>query len=98
LENYFEHIMKSLTIEDVGILHILLEEDATAKVKSLRNVSLYERSQTTEAKYRKILNRLIATSFIETNTDYKEHSIFITEFGINAFEQTLENMKGSGQL
>lgn len=94
MEEYFHHILKSLTIEDVSILGILYDEDANSKVKAIKSPLLYGRSDTSEAKYRKVIGRLTSLNFIEINSDYKEHSLFITEYGKKALELTIENMKG----
>lgn len=91
---YFDLVVKSLTLEDSHVLGILYEQDATAKVKAMisKNVSL--QGNLSEAKFRKIVGRLQALIFVNINSDYKEHSMYITEYGLKALHQILDTMKG----
>lgn len=90
--NYFHHIVSKLTIDDMNILGILTDQDATATFKALKKRDVYERSGLTEANFRKIIYRLDAINFIETVTGSKEHMYYITSFGLSAIDQSLEGV------
>jgi predicted transcriptional regulator len=91
---YFEHVIKSVTLEDSNVLGILYEQDATAKVKAMIGKNVLKQSGLSEAKFRKVIGRLEALTFVNINSDYKEHSIFITDYGLQALNRILDTMKG----
>lgn len=94
MHEYFSSVVKSLSIEDVDILGRLISNDATSKAKAIKNSNLFKESDTSEAIYRKVMTRLLTLLMIETNTQFKEHKFYITPFGIEAFYNTIDTMKG----
>lgn len=93
METYFNAVVSNLTIEDSMLLGILLSNDATSKVKAMRGQAVFEKSASTEAKYRKMMDRLVALQFIIVVKDFKEHTLYISEFGVAALNDLLETMK-----
>lgn len=93
LNDYFDHIFRQLTIEEVAVLGILLDRDATAAFKSVRRSQLYESSDMSLATFRKTIDKLKATSFIEAVTARKEHKVYLTSYGLLALEKSLKEVK-----
>lgn len=92
IEYYFNHIVSKLTIDDMNILGILTDNDATATFKAMKKKDVHLKSGLSEANYRKIIYRLDAINFIETVTGNKEHMYYITTFGRKAVEKSLEEV------
>lgn len=90
--DYFQNIVNNLTLDDMNVLGILIDNEATATFKSMRKKDIFERSGLSEANYRKVIYRLDAINFIETVIGNKEHMLFITNFGIMAVEKSLEGV------
>lgn len=90
--SYFDTITSKLTLDDMNVLGILYDNDATAKFKSMTNKNVIEQTQLTHAKYRKAINRLDALHFIETVIGGKEHGLYVSEFGIAAINKNLEGV------
>jgi RIO-like serine/threonine protein kinase len=76
------------------ILDFLKKEDATVKFKAIKNTTLSQASEMSEAKYRKTIARLTSINFIEVNTTNKEHALFITEYGELALNIMLKKAEG----
>lgn len=92
MHEYFDHVVESLNIDDISVLGILADNDATAKFKAMRKKDVFSRSGLTEAKYRKVLHRLDALNFIEVVIGGKEHKFYINDFGLFAIEKSLEDV------
>lgn len=91
-ENYFQHIVSRLTLDEMDILGVLTDHDATATFKAMRKKEVYEKSGLTEANFRKVIYRLDAINFLETVTGNKEHLYYITNLGLMAVSQSLEGV------
>lgn len=89
IEQYFDHILSRLTLDEMGILGVLLDYDATATFKAMKKKILFEHGGLSEANFRKIIYRLDALNFIETVSGNKEHMYFITGYGKNAMEKSI---------
>lgn len=94
MEKYFQHVIESLTMEDVYLLGILQDYDAVSKQKSIKNSKVLELSNNSEAKYRKTIDRLSALQFVVLVKDYKEHTIYISEYGTLALSEVIKSMEG----
>jgi predicted transcriptional regulator len=95
LEEYWEFLIQRLTLEDAIILTILNDHDITTSVRSMSTSDLMEKSNLTEAIYRKCIIKLTSLRFIEINTGKKQYAYFLTEFGLNALESFVHfNNKG----
>jgi RIO-like serine/threonine protein kinase len=90
MENYTEHIISSLTANDMKILAVLETLEANATFKSVTRHMLRERSELTDFKFRKALNRLEALKFIAVSKEGKAHRVYVTEFGEEALNKNLE--------
>lgn len=97
MDDYFREIVKDLTIEDIALLNTIHDQDAVSKQKSIKVSHVMTLCDTTEAKYRKMVDKLVSLKFIVLNKDYKEHGLFISDYGINALTNTLENMEVVGR-
>ena len=91
-EQYFQHVVSRLNLDEMNVLGILTDDDATATFKSMKKKELYERSGLSEANFRKIIYRLDAISFVETVTGSKEHMYYVTNFGLMAINQSLDGV------
>lgn len=91
-EHYFQHITSRLTIDEMNIIAVLTDNEATATFKAMKKKDVFELSKLSEANFRKIIYRLDAINFIETVTGNKEHMYYVTSFGLNAIDQSLEGV------
>jgi RIO-like serine/threonine protein kinase len=89
LYDYFEQITNRLTLDDLEILTHLQDNEATATFKALKNQKLFELSKLSEAKYRKTISKLTSILFVETDTSEREHSLYITTYGLAALRKSL---------
>ena len=87
---YFGNIVRRLTIEEMGIIGLLSDVDATAAFKAIKRSELQKMSKLTEAHFRKTMDKLTAMQFIGVVTGGKDHKIFVTEYGHLALDYTLE--------
>ncbi|ATF13602.1 hypothetical protein A616_16935 [Brevibacillus brevis X23] len=85
---YFDLIVKRLSREDLILLEILREEEATMARSSLSMQKLQEKSTLTDALFRKTVYRLNANYFVESETNNKTQSYYLTDFGIQAITKT----------
>jgi RIO-like serine/threonine protein kinase len=90
MEKYTDYIVASLTANDMKILAVLETLEANATFKSITRNMLKERSELTDFKFRKSLNRLEALMFIVVLKDGKAHRVYVTEFGEVALNKNLE--------
>lgn len=89
---YFDHIISSLTIEDMAVLGILIDHDATAAFKAMKRNAVLDVSGMSLANFRKTIGQLTAMRLIEVVTGRKEHKIFLTVYGKQALEKSLEGV------
>lgn len=87
--DYFENVVSSLTIDDMNILVILYDNEATAGFKALSNGEVFERSGLSEATYRRTMYRLVANKFIEIVTVKKQNAFYVTLYGVKAIEKSM---------
>jgi len=92
LENYFDAVVGSLTIDDMYVLGTLHENDATAGFKAMPNTEIFRIVKFTEATYRRTINRLCANKLIETIGVSKQNLFYLTEFGRAAVTKTFERV------
>ena len=86
---YFSFIINHLTFEEVTILGILRDEDATAAFKSMKRSQVAKEAAFTEAVFRKVIGKLAATHFISTVIAGKEHRVYLTDYGQAALDYSL---------
>lgn len=84
MDEYFLYIVENLDAQDIQMLRLLSNEGATAKYKGIPNKILLDKSGISEAKYRNVTVRLMAMKFVEVNTTFKDHSLFINSYGKKA--------------
>ncbi len=83
MSDYFEEVMRKLTIEDVSILGWLFQNEANAVFKAIKKSSIADEFEYSTANFRKTLNKLEAIHFIGTVTGGKEHKLYLTEYTVN---------------
>lgn len=88
MTDYFDVVVSDLNIDDLGILGILLDNEAINNFKSLKYQKVLELSNLSKAKFYKTIHRLTANKFIEIIAG-KEYKMHITEFGIMAIQKSL---------
>lgn len=86
--DYFQTVVSDLTIEDLTVLGILHDNEATSNFKSLKYQKVIDLSNLTKAKFYKTIHRLTANKLIETIAG-REYQMYITNFGILALEKSL---------
>jgi hypothetical protein len=89
LHDYFQQIVNRLTLDDLQVLTHLQDNEATATFKALKNQKLFELSSLSEAKYRKTIAKLASILFVETDSSEREHSLYITQYGLSAIRKSL---------
>jgi predicted transcriptional regulator len=72
----------------------LQDQDATVAFKAMSNQSLLKSSNLTEARYRKIISRLIANYFVDIVAVSKQQTLYVTSYGILALQKSLEGVNG----
>jgi hypothetical protein len=92
MKDYFEVVVSSLTIDDMFVLGILLEKEATAAFKALSNHEIMTLAKLTEATYRRIIYRLVANKFIEVISVKKQNALYLTEYGKLAIIRNIEGV------
>lgn len=90
MTEYFNMVISDLTLDDLGILGILLDNEATSNFKALKYKSISGISELSKAKFYKTIYRLSANKFIEIIAG-KEYRMYITSYGITALEKSLSN-------
>lgn len=90
MNDYFEQIVGHLAIEEMALLGILIDKDATAAFKAIRRNELFELSELSIANFRKTMEKLTATHLINLVTGGKEHKVFLTTYGLQAIDKSLE--------
>jgi len=85
--DYFEEVMRKLTIEDVGVLGWLFQNEANAVFKAVKKRSVAEGVNYSTSNFRKTLSKLEAIHFVGTVTGAKEHKLYLTEYGQQAVQQ-----------
>jgi hypothetical protein len=86
-DNYFDHIVNRLRLDDIGMLAKLFDEDATVPFKAMSKKTILEELKISEANLRKTIYRLEAVDFVQAVTGIKEHKIYITELGALAIQE-----------
>jgi hypothetical protein len=92
MQDYFQHVANSLTHDDMKVLAILMDNEANAGFKAMKNADVLPATQLSEATYRRIIYRLSANKFVEIVTQQKMHMLYITEFGMNAIRTTVNGV------
>nr|WP_156736402.1 hypothetical protein [Mycobacterium sp. E3298] len=92
MEQYFNDVVESLTIEDIQLLSILFDNDATAAFKSLKSKDVLQITGYSEAVYRRVLNRLTANKFVGVISLNKQHGLYISGYGVSAISKSLSEV------
>lgn len=86
LDNYFYNVVTKLKHEDISVLGILVERNATSHFKSVGKQLVMEESGLTEAMFRKAVYHLTALDFIQVVSSSKENLLFLSGYGNAAFQ------------
>lgn len=92
MEGYLHFIVSKLTIEELSILGILNDKDATAAFKAIRRSLLFKESKLSTATFRKTVDKLTATQFLKIVTGGKEGKLYLSYYGQKALQQSLEEV------
>lgn len=90
MDKYFNYIVNGLSYDEVLLLGILKEADATAPFKSILRIDMYRESNLSLASFRKTVNSLLSVQFISVVVGDKKQRIYITDFGIKALNDFLK--------
>lgn len=90
VNEYFDHIVKHLTIEEMSILAVLYDMDATAAFKAMKRTDILEQSKLSIARFRKTIGKLVSTCLVDVVTGAKEQKVFLTQYGIEALEPMVQ--------
>lgn len=86
-DSYFQNVITKLTHEDINLLTILREHNATSTFKAVKNQKVAELSKLTEAHYRRVMSRLAALDFIQITPSSREYLLYLTPYGEAAHEE-----------
>lgn len=86
MDSYFLSLTDRLSMDEIELLNQLTSSESTNRFSAKTKKELSTHSKLTEAKFRKILQRLEALRFIEVCAGNREHLIFVTEYGQNAIQ------------
>jgi DNA-binding IclR family transcriptional regulator len=92
VEQYFNDVVSSLSLDDMRILSILFDNEASAGFRAMKNIDIQNLSGLSESTYRRCVNRLRANKFIETFIGKKQHSLYVTHYGTQALKISLEGV------
>lgn len=84
MQNYFDTIVKSLTIDDLAILATLEQGDSNLSFKSFTRDQIMKQTHLTIFKLKKALTRLSAQALIEEVSNSRLKSYYLTDFGLAA--------------
>lgn len=96
MDSYFTSIVNRLTLDDIQVLNTLSKQESTNRFSARTKKEILDKSELSEAMFRKCINRLDAIHFIEICTGNKEHLVYITDYGLQAinliYERSNENV------
>jgi predicted transcriptional regulator len=92
MEQYFHDVVSSLSMDEMRVLGILFDNEATVTFKAMATNSVVEQGGLSEALYRKIMYRLSANKLIQVVPVKRQHSMIITQYGIEALKNSLKEM------
>lgn len=93
VNEYFDYIIKHLTIEEMQILAYLKDTDATIAFKSIKRTEILQATELSIAHFRKAIGKLVSTCLIDVVTGSKEQKVFLTEYGLKAIKPIEEGEK-----
>lgn len=85
--DYFDQVVKRLTLQDFELLTLLAIDSSMIPLRAKNKQEIVEKTNFSEATYRKIINRLETLCFIESIGEGKAYAYYLTEYGKQAFEQ-----------
>jgi predicted transcriptional regulator len=88
--DYFDFVVNRLDIDELGILGILFDKEANAVFKALPTKHTMDLADLSKSKFYRLLNRLSSAGFVECSKGTNYSKIYLTQFGINALEKSLE--------
>ena len=88
--NYFSEIIDGLKQEDLLILNELYTNESTCSYKSITKQTLAQSVELSTAIFRKILGRLETLKLINITTGSKNHSVYLTDYGMEAINLITE--------
>lgn len=86
MDRYFQSIVDRLTLDEIELMNYLSKGESNSRLSAKMKRDVFEESKLSEAKFRKIINRLEAMNFIEIVVGSKDHFIFVNEYGQNAIQ------------
>ncbi|TVY09943.1 hypothetical protein [Paenibacillus cremeus] len=92
MEQYFKDVVGELSIDDMNFLGVLYDNDATAGFKAMTHSVVMDKVGLSEATFRKVVYRLVANKFISTVPNKRQHSVYLTHYGIAALKINVEGV------
>lgn len=89
MNDYFNHVIRQLHVEDMALLQTLEDQKATVAFRAMKRGDIAKALNFTEANFRKTVGKLQAIHFIETAAGGKEQRFFLTNFGQRAIAESL---------
>lgn len=92
MDNYFEYVLENVTREDLMLLKILNENGALSKFRAITLLSLNEKSEMSEAIFKKVFGALSCMRFIETDKGSRQHRVYLSSYGKEALKVLLDEI------
>jgi len=86
VDQYFMSLTDRLTIEEIELLNNLTSNECVNHFTAKKKQDIFNESNLTESKFRKVMYRLEALNFIEIVAGSREHLIYVTEYGQSAIQ------------
>lgn len=88
--DYFEEVSSALKIEELNVLGYLIDEEATASFKAVARKEVREVVSVTDAIFKKTIYLLETKKLIQVVRNQAKHDIFITQYGMEAVNYSLQ--------
>lgn len=89
---YFDAVCDGLTYEDINLLSILYDHDATAAFKSMRSREVLLITGYTESVFRRVMYRLNGGKLIDAVPSNKALGLYLTHFGSQALIKSIQEV------
>lgn len=86
-------IVNQLTSEELILLGVLEDNDATATFKAIKRKDMESQSELKSWSFRKALSNLREKALIDIVGREKEHRFYLNEFGMRALQISLEGVE-----
>lgn len=92
MNNHFESLVENLTQEDLLFLNELYSNDATSNYKSISKESIMEKTNLSQASFRKTVTRMEVVDFVYVSRTQRSPMYSLTNWGLLAINKITEEV------